>query len=65
MEVTLTKRDFLLLIHYQNIQKDGVKIKLDFWENLDIDEMRQLITCMIISFHRSNIDTIFPETFKR
>jgi len=52
MEIQLTKDDFLLLMHYQNIQKDGVKIKLDFWKNLDIGEMKDLISCMINSFPR-------------
>ena len=54
MEVKLTKEDFLLLMRYQNIQKDGVKIKLDFWKNLDLGEMKTLLSCMINSFPRNN-----------
>ena len=65
MEIQLTKDDFLLLIHYQNIQKDGVKIKLDFWENLDFGEMKDLISCMINSFPRSDIDINFPGNFQK
>lgn len=53
-EIQLTKEDFLLLIHYQNIQKDGIKIKLSFWENLNFWEMKELLSCMINSFPRKN-----------
>lgn len=65
MEVKLSKSDFLLLMRYNNIQKDGVKITMDFWNKLDFGEMKQLLSCMINSFPRNDIDEIFPETFKR
>ena len=64
-EIQLTKNDFLLLMRYNNIEKDGVKINLSFWENLNFWEMKDIIVYMINSFPRDYSDILLPETFKR
>lgn len=52
-------------VRVKTLEKDGVKIKLDFWKNLDFGEMKTLLSCMMNSFPRNNIDIPIPETFRR